>query len=83
MTVDEFFAEYANKHPYMVKSGARPGTGSSDSTNLGIRGNGKFTPELIFGKGSNSKLAAKLSVEDPKEYARLKEEARQKGIINW
>jgi len=83
MTVDEFFAEYANKHPYMVKTGARPGTGSSDSSNLGAMGNGKFAPNLIFGKGSNSKLAAKLSVEDPKEYKRLKEQARQEGIINF
>ena len=83
MTIDEYFAEYANKNPYMIKSGSRPGTGSSESNLSGVFGSNKFTHKQIFGKGSNSMLANKLNKEDPKEYQRLKELARQDGTIDW
>lgn len=83
MTIDEYFAEYASKNPYMIKSGQRPGTGSSEANLSGVLGSAKFTHKQIFGKGSSSMLATKLAREDPKEYQRLKEMARQDGTINW
>lgn len=81
MTIDEYFAEFAAKKPYMVRSGLRSGTGSSETNNGSGSMNGKYTIEQIFGKGSNSKLAGKLSVEDPKEYARLRALAKQAGRV--
>lgn len=83
MSIDEFYAEFATRRPYMVKNGSRSGTGASESGNLNSLGTGKFTHKQIFGKESNSMLAAKLSREDPKEYTRLKTLARADGTIGW
>jgi hypothetical protein len=79
MTVSEFFADFAEKNPYLVKGEVKPGSGSGPATVS--TPTGRFTVEQIFGKGSNAKLANDLGNQNPAEYKRLKAEARAKGII--
>jgi hypothetical protein len=77
-----FFSNFATKRPYLVKSDARTGSGSGDSSRSGLpTGRQQHKVEDIFGKGSSSKLANDLARTNPQEYRRLKTEARSKRII--
>lgn len=80
MTIDEFYADFAAKNPYLVKGSVKPGTGSSESTRSTLA-SGRYTVEQIFGKGSNAKLANELAIKNNAEYKRLRAEAIQKGIV--
>lgn len=81
MTVDEYFADFAAKRPYLVKGQVRSGTGAEPAGGHGAGSNQRHTVEQIFGKGSSSKLANDLALKNPKEYARLRAEAVAKGIL--
>jgi hypothetical protein len=80
MTLDEFYNDYAAKNPWTVRSDFKSGAGSSQSGKTGLVGS-KFEITEIFGSKSNSQKANKLAMDDPKEYHRLKLEARAAGII--
>lgn len=80
MTVEEFYADYASKHPYLVKGQTKPGTGSTGS-NGSTYTTGRYKPEEIFGPKSDSKRANELAIKNPLEYKRLKAEARERGLI--
>jgi ribosomal protein L16 Arg81 hydroxylase len=81
MTLEEFYAEYAQKKPYLVRGDIKAGAGSSEAQRSALNAAGKYTVDQIFGKTSNASLANKLAMTQPKEYARLKAEAKDKGII--
>lgn len=81
MSIDDFMEEYAKKKPHMIRAGARFGTGSSESGGYDTSRSGKYDVKQIFGRGSDSKLATKLSLENPKEYQRLRVIAVEKGLI--
>lgn len=81
MSVDEFYAEYASKKPYMVRGTAKAGTGSTESTRYDVSGNGKYAVEQIFGPKSSGKDAQALVTSNPKEFARLKQIAIDSGLI--
>jgi hypothetical protein len=81
MSLDEFYAEYASKHPYLVHGDAKTGAGSSESQRAGLSRSGKYTVEQIFGKTSDGSLANALKRTDPVEYARLKIVARENKLI--
>lgn len=79
MSIDDFMEEYAKKKPHMVRAGVKFGSGSSEG---GFGGStGKYNVKDIFGRESNSRLANKLSLENPKEYQRLKAVAKEQGLI--
>jgi hypothetical protein len=81
-TTDEFFAAFAAKKPYLVKSDVRNGSGSEPSTRTSLpSGQQRYKVEEIFGRGSNSQLANQLAQKDPAEYRRLKSQARNKQLI--
>jgi hypothetical protein len=82
MTPAEFFTDFAQKKPYLVKSDVRTGSGSGDSSRSGLpTGRQQYKLEEIFGPHSSSKLANDLARRDPQEYRRLKSEARNKKLI--
>lgn len=81
MSLEEFYAEFANKNPYLVRGDVKGGTGSSESQRSGLSNVGKYQVEQIFGRGSNAALANQLAKQDPKEYGRLRHEAKEKGLI--
>jgi hypothetical protein len=82
VTPDEFFARFAMKKPYLVRSDIKPGSGSSESSRTGLpTGRQEYKVEEIFGKGSSSQLANRLAQTDKAAYRRLKVEARQKKLI--
>ena len=78
MGLEEYYAEYASKSPYLVRSDARSGNGSSESN-----ANNGNKPKLtdLFGPTSSGKLANDLAQSNPAEYRRLREQARQQGLI--
>jgi hypothetical protein len=81
-TIAEFFADFAHKKPYLVRSHIRTGSGSGDSSRSGLpTGRQVYKVEDIFGKGSSSQLANRLAQKDPAEYRRMKAEARTKKLI--
>lgn len=81
MTLDEFYAEYASKKPYMVRGDVKSGTGSTEASRSGLTANGKYEVTQIFGKGSDAALANRLAKENINEYHRLKSVAKSMGII--
>jgi hypothetical protein len=81
-SIAEFFADFAHKKPYLVRSHIRTGSGSGDSSRSGLpTGRQVYKVEDIFGKGSSSQLANRLAQKDPAEYRRMKAEARTKKLI--
>jgi hypothetical protein len=83
MSLEEYLNDFATKNPYLVRGDTRGGAGSTESQRSGLSSNGKFTVDQVFGKKSDSALANKLALTDPKEYARLKVEARAAKLITW
>jgi exonuclease VII large subunit len=82
MSPEEYFADFATKKPYLVKSDIRTGSGSSDSSRSGLNsGQQRYKVTDVFGRGSNSQLANKIALESPAEYRRLKSEAKNKRLI--
>lgn len=79
MTLEDFYKEFAVSSPYLVRSEARGGAGSSQGQ--GGNANGKLQPEQIFGKDGDSRLANKLALQDIKEYQRLKVLAKESGLL--
>lgn len=77
----EFFADFAQKRPYMVRSDVRTGPGSHDSSRSSLPITNGYKVEQIFGKGSNARLANELAKKNPAEYARLKAEAKARRLI--
>lgn len=80
MTVEEFYADFAAKNPYLVRSDAKPGAGSGPS-NAPTATSGRYQVEQIFGSKSDARLANDLAMKNPKEYQRLKVEAKAKRLI--
>lgn len=78
MSLEEYYAEYANKSPYLVRSDARSGNGSSESN---ASNGSKLKLTDLFGPDSSGKLANELAQSNPAEYRRLREQARQQGLI--
>jgi len=81
MSLEEFYTEFATNNAYLVRGDVKPGVGSTEGGRFGVAGEGKFELKQIFGKDSDAKLANKLKKENPKEYARLKEQARASGLL--
>lgn len=79
MTLEDLYKEFASQNPYLIRADARSGIGSSQ--NQGSATNGKYTPEQIFGKNGDSRLANKLALSDMKEYHRLKTLAKESGLL--
>lgn len=80
MSLDEFYAEYASKNPYLVRGDVKSGSGSSESRSALSR-DGKYAVEQIFGPKSDSRLANRLAMENYPEYARLKAVAKENGLL--
>jgi hypothetical protein len=79
MSLDEYYADYASKHKYMVRSDFKGGVGSVTGTGSSKAG---MTPlEDLFGPKSNGALAQKLGREDPAEYRRRRAHAVEAGLI--
>lgn len=78
MTLEEFYMEYANKKPHLVRSDIKGGAGSAESLPTGARGT---DIKRIFGKESSAKEALELKRKDPAEYKRLKQDAVKMGLI--
>lgn len=82
MTPAEFFSGFAAERPYLVKSGARGGNGSTASSQSTLPSSrGQYHAEDIFGKGSNAIAANKLAQNNPTEYKRLKSLAIKRRLI--
>ena len=79
MTLDEFYADYAAKHKFYVKSDFRGGTGSTVGGGTGFVK--KYTPADVFGSKAIPGLYAKLSKENPAEYKRVRAEAVLDGTL--
>lgn len=81
MSLDEYYAEYASQKPYLVRSDARGGAGSTAAGKSTLSSNGKYAVETIFGKKSSGSEAQKLFKENPAEYHRLKQVAKDNKLI--
>jgi hypothetical protein len=80
MSLDEFYADYAAKNKYLVRSNVGTGTGQSTATSRSASG-GKYEASEIFGKGSSSAKASELMKRDPLEYQRLRGVAVGLGLV--
>lgn len=83
MTLEEFFQEFATKKPYLVRGELKAGAGSTEAQRSALNSQGKYTADQIFGRNSDPGLANKLAQGNPKEYARLKAQAREQKLISW
>lgn len=81
MTLKEFYSDYAAAKPYLVRSDAKTGAGSTESSRSDVSTNGKYTVEQIFGAKSDARLANDLAKSDKKEYHRLRKIAIEQGLI--
>lgn len=81
VTLEEFYSDFAASRPYLVRGDMKSGTGSGESSTGSKRYGNNYTAEEIFGPKSNSKEANDLAMKYPKEYQRLKAEAREKGLV--
>jgi hypothetical protein len=80
MSPEEFFADFAAKKPWLVKSDVRTGNASTESQRSGLPAQAsKPSVEDIFGRTSSAIKASKLMRESPKVYASLKQEWIRRG----
>lgn len=79
MSLDEFYAEFASKKPYLVRGEMKQGAGTP-STSKAASGS-KYAIEEVFGPKSDAKKASQLAKENPAEYKRLKKIAVEHGIL--
>lgn len=80
MTLEEFYKEYAEKKPHLVKANHRAGTGATSSNSSAVD-TGAFTLEKVFGPKSDARVAVKLKQTNPDEYRRLRDQARAAGLL--
>jgi hypothetical protein len=83
MTLDEFYQEFATKKPYLVRGEIKGGAGSTEAQRSALNAAGKYPVEQIFGPKSDPAVANKLALQNPKEYSRLKAQAREQKLISW
>ena len=69
MSLEEFYAEVAEKKPWAVNAQFRGGSGA---TKAGANMVGKYTAEELFGAKPNVQAAVELMKTNPAEYRRLK-----------
>lgn len=81
MTLEEFYKEFADKNPHLVRGDAKGGAGSTQAQRPGSVA-GKYEMSQIFGPKSNGALANKLAKENLPEYRRLKAQAIEAGILS-
>jgi hypothetical protein len=81
MSLEEFYAEYASKNAWMVRSGVLTGTGSTESA-FGISSNGKYVLTELFGPKANSKKVNDLAMHNNKKYKELRAKAVAEGLVN-
>jgi len=81
-TPETVLRQVADDMPFLIAppaaGGKDSGTGSSEATG---RSTGKLAPDQVFGPKANGTLANRLAIDNPKEYARLKQVAIDQGII--
>jgi len=82
MGLDEYYADVASKKPWLVRSDTKGGTGSTEASRSSLN-NGRYAVEQIFGQKSDPSLANKLAKDNPAEYRRLKQVAREAKLISW
>lgn len=80
MTLEEFYAEYAQQKKHLVRGDAVIGTGSTENSgiNRGVLG---YKVEDIFGPTSSSIKAAELAKVNKTRYNELKQEAIKRGLL--
>jgi hypothetical protein len=78
MTLNEFYAEYADKNPFLVRSEFKGGSGSTPTSQLG---SSSIPLAKLFGRGSDAALANKVAKRDPLRYRALRDQARRDGLI--
>jgi hypothetical protein len=81
MTLDEFYQELAAQKPFLVRSDARFGVGSHESSSYGAARGESYKIEELFGPKSDPAKANKLALKDKKEYMRLRGVAKTAGLI--
>jgi hypothetical protein len=79
MTLEEFYTDYASKKPWLANGQMKGGSGTEHTT--ATTKNTKFSVEEIFGSKADSTKAMKLKRENPQEYQRLKQIAREAHLI--
>jgi hypothetical protein len=78
--VSDFFQDFGNKKPWLVKGSVLTGTGQG--------GSGSSMPPQTkplshyFGPGSSSAAVNALSLRDPQTYKRLRAEAVRAGLVS-
>lgn len=83
MTLEEFYVDYAAKNPWLVRADATSGAGSFESQKSSLSLDGKYRLEDIFGPKSDSGKANALAKSNKAEYLRLKNMARESGLISY
>jgi hypothetical protein len=82
LSVDEFFREFSQKNPHLVKADIKPGIGSREATQPPHRTLGQREKlSQYFGRGSSSVKANALALESPQTYKAMKREAKSIGLI--
>lgn len=80
MTLDEFYADFASKNKFLVRSDVQFGAGGTEGSRSEVGGT-RYEVKDIFGRGSNATLANELKLKNPQEYSRMKQQARKLGLI--
>jgi hypothetical protein len=80
LSVTDFFADYGNKKPYLVRGSVVSGTGQGSS--LGSQPPAQIPLEKLFGRNSDSRLANEYSKRNGgRDYKLAKLEAQKRGLI--
>jgi hypothetical protein len=81
INLDTYFSEFAAKNSHLVRSTVRPGIGSSTDARPHSPQTDIQKLKAIFGKGSDSRKANEIGVNNPQLYKQMRREARALGII--
>jgi hypothetical protein len=81
LTLDSFFQDFANRNGHLVRGTVKPGVGSSTDARPYSPQTDAQKLKAIFGKGSSSKAANDMAMQNPQLYKQMRREARALGII--
>jgi hypothetical protein len=81
LSVSAYLKEFGAANSYLVRGDVKTGVGSSENQRPYTTTTERDRLAKLFGKGSDSRAANRLGVENPQLYKQYKREARAIGLI--
>jgi len=81
LTLEAFYRDFAVANPHLVRGDVKPGVGSSENKIPYSTQGEREKLAKLFGRGSDSRAANTLAINNPQLYRQYKREARSLGLI--